>query len=125
MDINTWTSIFSAVVSVIALFPKDRRERTKNQDDVLLALSDAYHATNKYYAYRVTHSRDEERELDLADKWYVVGVRIRQYDESLAARLDRKSRFWREGGTWDKETIRGANIGLDDMWRDVNIQMKA
>ncbi len=125
MDIDTWTRLFSAVVSVIALFPKDRRERTKDNEDVLAALSDAYHGTNKYYDYRTAHSRDHQRELDIAHKWYLLGVRIRKYDEALSERLDLKSRFWREGSTCDDDTVRDAKIGLDDMWRDVNIRMKA
>lgn len=124
-DVGTWTSVASLVVSVIALFPRDKRERTHDQEDTLLALSEAYHQTSAYLRSRESSGRNEEREWDIALKWHRAATFLRCYDEGLAKRLGVKSRFWREGGVWSEEAIKEANIGLEAIWEEVNLRLRA
>jgi hypothetical protein len=118
-----WTGAFGLIFQVISLFPRNSRERTKDQEEALLALSDAYHITESYYSHLERHGRSNEREWEIADKWFRVGVLLRKYDQNLANRLDLKSRFWRDGGTWSNDAIRDAGIKLEDVWREVNVRI--
>lgn len=121
MPITTWTSIFQTILQALSLFPRDKMERTKAQEEALIALSEAYHATHKYYSDIKTGQRDRQREWDIADKWYHVSVLLKKYDRDLSRRLHLKSRFWHDGMTWSNEQIREAGIGLEGVWAEVNV----
>lgn len=121
--VSFWTSAFSLVLQVVSMFPRDKRDRTRDQEEALLALSKAYHATEAYYAFLGSHPRDREREWEVADLWCGVSVRLRKYDNQIAQRLDLKSRYWREGATWSADAIKTANIGLARIWTEVNVRL--
>jgi hypothetical protein len=118
-----WTGAFGLILQVISLFPRNARERTKDQEEALLALSDAYHLTEEYYSHLERHGRSNDKEWAIADKWCRVGVLLKKYDATLANRLDLKSRYWRDGGTWTDEAIKDAGIKLEDVWREVNVRL--
>ena len=117
-------SIISAVVKVVGAIPKKLKDRTKEDEEALLALSDAYHSTVKYYEFLKDHDRDKCVETDVAHKWEIVGILLQKRDSTLAERLKAKSRYWRDGATWSDEIIRQAGIGLEDIRREVTIRVK-
>lgn len=111
--------IFDQIRMVTAKFPVNKDELSKDHEEILLSLSKAYHATERYYIYRSEHGRSEEREWDVAEKWYGVGVRMKKFDRELALRLDRKSEFWRNGASWSEDEIKEAGIDLEGVWSEV------
>jgi hypothetical protein len=125
-DTNTtfWIGTLGLVLQVISLFPRDPRARTKDQEEALISLSDAYHATEDCYAYFAENRTSNRREFEIADKWNRVGILLRKYNENLANRLDLKSRYWREGANWSDEAIREAGIKLEEVWREVNVLLQ-
>ncbi len=114
-------NVIGVILQIIKVFPRDASARTRDQEDALITLSAAYHATKEYYSFLSCYDRSNEKEYEIADKWYKVGVLLRKYDKNLANRLDLKSRFWRDGATWSDESIREAGIKLEEVWRAVNI----
>ena len=118
-----WTEAFGLILQVISLFPRNARERTKDQEEALLALSDAYHLTEEYYSHLERHGRSNDKEWAIANKWCRVCVLLKKYDATLANRLDLKSCYWRDGGTWTDEAIKDAGIKLEDLWREVNVRL--
>ncbi len=121
MSVTNWTSIFQTILQALSLFPRDNEGRTKDQEEALIALSEAYHATHKYYSEVETGKRNRNREWDIAEKWYRVSVLLKKYNPDLSRRLHRKSRFWQDGGTWSNEQIAEAGIGLEGVWSEVNV----
>jgi len=119
IDVGTWASVASLIVSILALFPRDRRKRTEKQQQALLAVSEAYHETAAYLESRASHGRDRDREWDIALKWHDAAWLLMRYDAELSRRIGMKSEFWREGGIWDPKAIKDANIGLTTIWREV------
>jgi hypothetical protein len=124
LDVATWASVASLFVSVIALFPRDKRQRTQEQENALLAVSEAYHQTAAYLRVREASGRSEEQEWTIAEKWARAATLLRRYDQRLAQRLGVKSRFWREGGAWSDEAIKEADIGLSEIWQEVNLRLE-
>jgi hypothetical protein len=118
-----WVATFRAVLEAIKMIPREKENRSSDDEAALVALSDAYHATQAYYS-GPAHSRDATAQMAIADKWCRVGILLQKYDRSLANRLDLKSRYWREGATWTDAAIRGAKIGLDDIWRETNVRLR-
>ncbi len=114
----------SLVLQAVSLIPREQRNRTKEDENALAALSDAYHTTIEYYEFLKNHSRDTSKEAEIAYKWEIVGIVLKKYDSTIAARLDAKSRYWREGATWSDEIIRQAGIGLENIRREVTIRVK-
>jgi hypothetical protein len=110
----------SLAAKAASLIPKGRGDRTNNDEQALMALSDAYFSTHRYYEYRKTNPRDKQQELDLAYKWECVGILLKKYDDTLSERLKSKSRYWKEGETWSLDIIRQAKIGLEDIKREVD-----
>jgi len=121
MSVTTWTSIFQTILQALSLFPRDKAARTEAQEQALIALSEAYHATHKYYSEIERGERDYSKELDIAEKWYRVSVLLKKYDPDLSRRLRIKSRFWHDGGTWSSDQIRDAGISLEGVWAEVNV----
>jgi hypothetical protein len=118
-DVSTWTSVASLIVSVIALFPRDKRQRTQDQQEALLAVSEAYHETAAYLTDRQSKGRERGREWGIAQKWHAAAILLERYDPNLADRLHVKSQFWHDGGTWDSKAIEEANIALTRIWQEV------
>jgi hypothetical protein len=123
IDAQTVTSIGSLIVSIIALFPRNPRDLSKEQRDALAAVSDAYHTTGKYIEYCETNPKDREREWEIAHKWDHAAKLLLPFDQEgkIWHRLDLKSRFWSDGADWDDHKVQSANIGLSTVWRDVQI----
>jgi hypothetical protein len=119
IDVNTWTSIASLIVSILALFPRNKSQRDENQQRALLAVSAAYHETAAYLEARAAKGRDRDREWRIVQKWREAAWMLGRYDSDLSWRLSVKSRFWEEGGTWDPQAIKDAGIGLTTIWREV------
>ena len=102
-------------------------KQAREQDHVegaLNALSTAYFATEIYFA-KVERGDDVSRadQWALAEKWDHVSNVIRRYDKNLANRIGIKSRFWSEGGTWGRQQIQHANIGLESVRRDARLML--
>lgn len=119
LDVATWTSLASLIVSILALFPRDRGQRDERQQQALQAVSKAYHETAAYLEAREAVGRDREREWRIASMWDEAAWLLRAYNSELFSRISLKGRFWREGGTWNPQAITGAGIGLTSIWREV------
>lgn len=114
-----WENILGVVTSIVPVLDAKRAREVEHVERTLEALSSAYYATQSYFASIKDGERPSRREqIALAEKWDHAGHLIRRYDENLASRLSLKSRFWREGGAWDKSQIAHANIGLENVRRD-------
>ena len=117
-----WATTARLLVEAIKMIPRKKENRSSDDEAALVALSEAYHATQAYYS-GPAHSRDAAAQMAIADKWCRVGILLRKYDRKLANRLDLKSRYWREGATWTDAAIRDAKIGLADIWRETNVRL--
>lgn len=118
-----WVATSSLVLQAIKMIPRKKRDRSPEDEEALVAVSEAYHATQAYYS-GPARSRDAVARMAIADKWCTVGVLLQKYDRRLANRLDVKSRYWREGATWTDTAIQEAKIGLDDIWRETNLRLQ-
>jgi hypothetical protein len=117
-------SALSAVLQAISLIPREPRNRTREDEEALTALSDAYDSTHQYYEFLKDHPRDPVKQAEIAHKWECVGILLKKYDSTLADRLDAKSRYWRQGATWSDKIIREAGIGLEDIRREVALRIR-
>ncbi len=117
-------SILSLVLQAVNLIPRQPRDRTREDEEALSALSDAYTETIQYYEFLRGHQREPAREAGIAHKWEHVGILLEKYDATLADKLSAKSRYWREGATWSDEVIRQAGIGLESIRREVTVRVK-
>jgi hypothetical protein len=124
MEATLLISALSLVLQAVAMIPREPRNRTREDEEALTALSDAYHSTHQYYEFLRDHPRDTSREVDVAFKWERVGILFRKYDVTLAERLNAKSRYWHDGATWSDKIIREAGIGLEDIRREVILRIK-
>lgn len=114
-----WETIAGFLPELINGIMGRRDVAREHKDDILLALSDAYHATHAYYAaLNSGKHRDDEAEFRIANLWDRLSVLTREFDDPLADRFGLKSRYWREGAAWTSDEIRQANIGLDRIWTD-------
>jgi hypothetical protein len=121
-DVALWTALTSLVLQAIALIPRDPGKRTREDEQALKALSDAYHATQAYYSSRHGGAAgNRQREWEIANLWDRLSIQLRKRDERLASQLGLKSRYWREGALWNDEQIRDAGIGLEQIWAEANV----
>jgi len=123
--ISPWLGPLKTAWQIISNVPPDKRGRTKDREEALTSLSDAYHATEGYYAFLRSNPRDEERELEIARKWYSLSILLKKYDATLAQRMDLKSRYWREGASWSKKEVIEAGIGLKKAWTEINAHLRS
>ena len=123
-EATLFVSGLSLVLQAVSLIPRESRNRTQEDEQALIALSDAYHSTHEYYEFLKQHLRDGCRETDVAFKWERVGILLQKYDSTLAERLKAKSRYWREGATWSDDIIRQAGIGLESIRREVTVKLR-
>ncbi|MBK1856604.1 hypothetical protein JO972_16690 [Verrucomicrobiaceae bacterium 5K15] len=112
------------ILQVISMFPRNKREQTKDQEEALSSLSRAYHATEAYYDFRKDNPRNKDREWNVAEGWDQVSILMKKYDANLSNRLSLKSRCWREGDNWTKQAIADAKIGLSQIRAEVSIRLQ-
>jgi hypothetical protein len=118
-----WNGTSSLILQILSMFPRDKRSCTKDQEEALIALSSAYHATEAYYERLESNEPTPQIEWEIAEKWCRVSILLRKYDNGISQRLDLKSRYWREGATWSHAVIRESNIGLKLVWAEVNLRL--
>lgn len=119
-----WEAVLGTISILVPILDSRRAREQEHVELTLNALSTAYHATQAYFAdieSGVVPSRREQ--MGLAEKWDHVSVLIRRYDQNLSNRLSLKSRFWREGGAWDRQQLEHANIGLENVRRDGRVML--
>lgn len=104
-----------------AKFLSKKKGRTPEEEAALMALSDAYHSTEKFYRASSEFRSDAQNQWDLADKWQRVSILTHKYDVDLANRLGHKGRYWREVGKWNDEELKAANIGLNTIWLETSM----
>jgi hypothetical protein len=119
IDGNTLTGISigaALAICVIQEMRNNSRMTEQRKRDASLALSDAYSATEGYYAVlRGGSSKSIEREHEIAALWDRVADHFLGVNPELANRLGIKSQFWREGAAWTDDQIRAAKIKLDEI----------
>jgi hypothetical protein len=118
-----WISGASLVLQAVSMIPRDAKRRTAEDEAALQAVSEAYHATRAFYAATTKTQRDSGATWALAQKWEQAAILLQKYDSTLAKRLDAKSNFWREGGTWSEEEIKQADIGLEKIKTEVDARL--
>ena len=114
-----WDALLGIITMMIPMLEAKRAREQDHVEKVLNALGTAYFATESYFANLESGpppSRSDQ--LALAEKWDHVANVIRRYDQNLASRFSIKSRFWRDGATWDRHQIHLANIGLEKIRMD-------
>lgn len=119
-----WEAVLGVISMLLPIIDSKRAREQEHVELTLNALSTAYYATEAYFAdieRGVPPSRREQ--MTLAEKWDHVSVLIRRYDQNLSSRLSLKSRFWREGGAWDRQQVAHANIGLENVRRDGRVML--
>jgi hypothetical protein len=110
---SSWLSLPGLLVSITSLVNKLESDKRKQKEDIQKAISNAFHNTEKYYAYLAEGKpRDTQREFDLARDWESASILVEPIDKNLANRLGLKGSFWRDGGTWSEVQIRDAKIQL-------------
>ncbi|WP_147471299.1 hypothetical protein [Pseudomonas amygdali] len=114
-----WDALLGIITTMIPILDAKRAREQEHVERVLNALGTAYFATETYFANLESGSPSSRADqLALAEKWDHVANVIRRYDQNLASRFSIKSRFWSEGGTWDRRQIQQANIGLEKIRMD-------
>jgi len=99
-------------------FTEDRRQSAR------IALSEAFHATEGYYATLDTGSeKDAAAHHRIAHLWEQAAICIEPFNRSIADRLGLKSRYWQQGPTWSDAQIAAAKIQLDSVRRDARFTL--
>ena len=121
MDI---TILAAAVIGYLQVLSDDRRFSEEQRQSARIALSDAFHETEGYYAsLSAGRGKDPSKEHNIAHLWEQAAILSEQFNPSLASRLGLKSRYWREGAAWSDEQIANAKIQLDSVRRDANFSL--
>ncbi|MFG0584438.1 hypothetical protein ACF8C1_14480 [Pseudomonas sp. zjy_9] len=120
----SWEAVLGVITAIIPILDSRRAQEQEHVESTLSALGTAYYATQAYFSDLEGGAVPSRREqMELAEKWDRVSILIRRYDQNLSSRLSLKSRFWREGGTWDRQQILHANIGLENVRRDGRVML--
>ena len=121
MDI---TIIAAAIIYLLQAISDDRRFNKEQRQAARVALSNAFHETEGYYAHLASGgSKDHDREHHIASLWEQTAILSEQFDPSLASRLGLKSRYWKEGAAWSDTQIADARIQLASIRRDANFSL--
>lgn len=121
MDIAILTT---AIIGYLQFLGDDRRFNKEQRQSARVALSDAFHETEGYYAdLAAGGTKDPGREHHIAHLWEHAAILSEQFNASLASRLGLKSRYWREGAAWSDAQIAAAKIQLDSVRRDANFSL--
>lgn len=103
---------------------ENKRMTEQNKKEAKIALSEAFIATEGYYASRAEGMpKDTNVEFKIAKLWDKVSICMEPFNTALAHRLGQKSRFWREGAAWSDEQIKAAKIQLDAVRRDGRVAL--
>jgi hypothetical protein len=114
----------AAVIGYLQALSDDRRFNKEQRQAARVALSDAFHETEGYYAgLAAGGGKDPGREHHIAHLWEQAAILSEQFDSSLASRLGLKSRYWRQGAAWSDEQIAAAKIQLASVRRDANFSL--
>lgn len=117
-----WDKMASYIIQALLLIPAEKRARTDAHEKMRIAVMNAFHSTEAYYAKihgGIANSRDAE--LAIAQKWMEASILVERFDKNLAERLGKKSQFWRDGAIWSDAEIKSAGIGLDRVRQEAMI----
>lgn len=108
-----------AVIAYLQEIQNDKRFTEQQRVEAKLKLSEAFHATEGYYAELASGTpKSTAKEHAIAQLWDQAAICIEPFHSALANRLGLKSRFWREGAAWSDQQIADANIQLNKVRRD-------
>lgn len=103
---------------------QNKRMTEQNKREAKHALSQAFLATESYYAERASGvQKNIAKEYEIATLWDKVSICMEPFNVSLSHRLGQKSCFWREGAAWTDEQIKAAKIQLDLVRKDSRIAL--
>jgi len=113
MTLAEWGQFAPLIKDIVTRVFAPRHKLTSHQRETLQRTRDAFYATEKYQRWRAEgNPQDADRELDIAALWETAADYVLEYDDMLAARLSKKSHFWRQGGTWSDQQVADAKIQL-------------
>lgn len=111
---DPWITIGNTLLKLASILDKWKVDKRKQKEDILTAISTAFHNTEKYYAFLGDRNpRDKQREIDLARDWEHAAILVEAVDENLAGRLGLKGSYWRDSDTWSDQQIADAGIQLE------------
>lgn len=114
----------AAVIAYLQELRNDKRFTEGQRQAALVTLSEAFHATEGYYAgLDAGDRRDPKKQHDIAHLWEQAAICIEPFNPSIADRLGLKSRYWREGATWSDAQVAAAKIQLGDVRRDARFAL--
>lgn len=124
MLVESLTLFVPAVITFLQELQNDKRFTEQQRIAAKSALSEAFHATEGYYAELASGAvKNAVREHEIARLWDQAAICIEPFHSTLANRLGLKSRFWREGAAWTPDQIADANIQLERVRRDGNFAL--
>lgn len=99
-------------------FAEDQRQSAR------AALSEAFHATEAYYArLDAGDGKDPTEQHRIAHLWEQAAIFIEPLNRSIAYRLGLKSRYWQQGANWSDTQIAAAKIQLNSVRRDARFAL--
>lgn len=114
----------SLMIAYAQEIEQNKRMTEQNKREAKIALSQAFHDTESYYAERTAGKpKDTIKEHKIAALWDKVSICMEPFNISLAHRLGQKSRFWSEGAAWSDIQIKDAKIQLDLVRRDGRVTL--
>jgi hypothetical protein len=121
MDI---VGVAAAIIAYLQLLEDKDRFDVEQRQTARLALSEAFHATESYYAILTAgQNKDISQEHHISDLWERAAIAIEPFSATLASRLGLKSRYWSEGAAWSDEQVALAKIQLRSVRRDANFSL--
>jgi hypothetical protein len=114
----------AAVIAYLQEIANGRRFTEERRQAARIALSEAFHATEGYYAsLDAGADKDPAAHHRIADLWEQAAISIEPFNRSIADRLGLKSRYWQQGATWTDPQIAAAKIQLDAVRRDARFTL--
>jgi len=125
-EIGDWISLTALATSLFALVEAKKANRTGETVQALTHVIDASERTQTYLALRAEGSdRSRQTEHEIAELWSRAAFLISRIDQSLAVRLDAKSRFWRNPDTWSPTLRASKQISLSSVTTEARRLMAA
>jgi hypothetical protein len=126
---NTMTdplSIISTIWGVVMGIAARWEKRSDHEEKTIVAVSKAFHATEKYYATlkKKKKKNDPEKEWELAALWEEASIYLRKYNIELSRRVGIKGHYWRDPSKWSELEVADARIGLDRVKDEVDRLLK-
>ena len=114
---TTAFTLFDKTLSVLGLIRDQKKQRTEQIDQALLALYAALAETRSYLSdLKDGKRRDKKREFAIARLWNTASVPLRQIDKDLAERCFLKGGYWMEPEAWDQKKIEAKGITIDSVF---------